>query len=112
VWRHDTIGGYSVRDEYPLLTAMEAPDVGATSDLIWHKQVPLKVSVLAWRLFKNSSTFVPVASTSLGLGLVFRQLIRTCYRITLSSLYILLDDCELATFSCSLLVMLHFGYVE
>jgi len=25
----------------------------ATSDLIWHKQVSLKVSILAWRLLRN-----------------------------------------------------------
>ncbi|MCI51037.1 hypothetical protein A2U01_0072281, partial [Trifolium medium] len=32
---------------------MDAPDENATSDLIQHKQVPLKVSVLAWRLLRN-----------------------------------------------------------
>jgi hypothetical protein len=32
---------------------MDDPDVDATSDFIWHKQVPLKVFVLAWRLFRH-----------------------------------------------------------
>ncbi|MCI74342.1 hypothetical protein A2U01_0095606, partial [Trifolium medium] len=32
---------------------MDAYDADATSDLIWHKQVHLKVSVLAWRLLRN-----------------------------------------------------------
>jgi hypothetical protein len=27
--------------------------VAVTADLIWHKQIPLKVSVLAWRLLRN-----------------------------------------------------------
>jgi hypothetical protein len=32
---------------------MDHPGENATSDLIWHKQVPLKVSALAWRLLRN-----------------------------------------------------------
>jgi hypothetical protein len=32
---------------------MDALDVDATSNLIWHKQVALKVFVLAWRLLRN-----------------------------------------------------------
>ncbi|KAK2365871.1 hypothetical protein QL285_079314 [Trifolium repens] len=53
VWRHDTVGGCSVRDAYQLLIIMDGPEVDVTSDLIWHNQVSLKVSVLAWRLFMN-----------------------------------------------------------
>ncbi|MCI35872.1 70 kDa peptidyl-prolyl isomerase, partial [Trifolium medium] len=53
LWRHDAGGGYSVKDAYRLLTTMDPPGVDAASDLIWHKQVPLKVSVLAWRLLRN-----------------------------------------------------------
>ncbi|PNY00278.1 cytochrome p450 [Trifolium pratense] len=52
---HDHVGGYSVRDAYHLLTATEVPVAEATSDLTWHKQIPLKVSVLSWRLFRNRS---------------------------------------------------------
>jgi hypothetical protein len=32
---------------------MEVPIVEGGEDLIWHKQVPLKVSILAWRLLKD-----------------------------------------------------------
>jgi hypothetical protein len=53
LWRNDTIEGYLVRDVYQLLTTIDDPEVDATSYLIWHKQVPLKVFVLAWRQFKN-----------------------------------------------------------
>jgi hypothetical protein len=42
-----------VRGAYNLLTIQDFHGVKATSDLFWHKQVPLKVSVLAWRLFHN-----------------------------------------------------------
>jgi hypothetical protein len=53
LWRHDIIGGYSVRGAYNWLTTIDALDTDPTSYLIWHKQVPLKVSVLAWRLLRN-----------------------------------------------------------
>ncbi|KAK2440989.1 hypothetical protein QL285_012338 [Trifolium repens] len=51
--RHDTGSGYSVRGAYYLLTTTDALDTDAVSDLIWNKQVSLKVSVLAWRLLRN-----------------------------------------------------------
>ncbi|MCI67692.1 helicase-like protein, partial [Trifolium medium] len=47
VWRHDPGGGYTVQGAYKLLTFRDVQDADATSDLIWHKQVPLKVFVLA-----------------------------------------------------------------
>ncbi|MCI28894.1 kinesin-like protein, partial [Trifolium medium] len=53
LWRPDNEGGYSVRSAYKLLTAMASPDMDAMSTFLWHKQVPAKVSVLAWRLVRN-----------------------------------------------------------
>jgi hypothetical protein len=53
VWRHDPEGGYSVRGAYHLLTRREAPVTATTTELIWHKQVPLKASILAWRMLRN-----------------------------------------------------------
>ncbi|GAU15866.1 hypothetical protein TSUD_40870 [Trifolium subterraneum] len=53
IWRHDIDNGYSVRDAYALLTSTGYQGADATSNLIWHKQVPVKVSLLAWRLFRN-----------------------------------------------------------
>jgi hypothetical protein len=53
VWRYDPNGGYSVRGAYQLLTATDVQDTTTTSYLIWHKQVPLKVLVMTWRLFRN-----------------------------------------------------------
>jgi hypothetical protein len=138
---HDTIGGYSVRDAYRLLTTMDAPEVGATSHLIWHIQVPLKVSVLAWRLFRNRLPtkdnlwhatlynmmlnfvwlvvvcsflvlFSHLCGLRLGLELVYLHLIRTCYKITLFSLYIFFRRiASTALFLAACLVMLHFGYL-
>ncbi|GAU26111.1 hypothetical protein TSUD_225740 [Trifolium subterraneum] len=53
LWRPDPIRGYSVRGAYQLLTSHHPIPVIDIEDLIWHKQVPLKVSILAWRLRRN-----------------------------------------------------------
>ncbi|GAU20182.1 hypothetical protein TSUD_352460 [Trifolium subterraneum] len=53
IWRHDIGGGYSVRGAYSLLAAREDGTTTGSADLIWHQHVPLKVSVLAWRLLHN-----------------------------------------------------------
>ncbi|GAU22999.1 hypothetical protein TSUD_98280 [Trifolium subterraneum] len=53
VWRHDPGGGYTVRGAYNLLTRTDMGVDEVPTDLIWHKQVPSKVSVLAWRLLRN-----------------------------------------------------------
>jgi hypothetical protein len=47
VWQYDPDGGYSVRGAYKILTTLDGQNTTDTSDLIWHKQVLLKVSVLA-----------------------------------------------------------------
>jgi hypothetical protein len=52
-WRYDPEGGYTVRGVYTLLARTEVPEEVATTTLIWHKQVSLKVSVLAWRVLRN-----------------------------------------------------------
>ena len=52
-WLPDIVGGYTVRGAYLLLTQQVAPLSDATTELVWHKQVPLKVSILAWRLLKD-----------------------------------------------------------
>ena len=53
IWQPDIVGGYMVRGAYQLLTAQATHNVAVIEDLIWHKQVPLKVSILAWRLMRN-----------------------------------------------------------
>jgi hypothetical protein len=46
-WNSDSDGDYSVRGIYhQLKTQVEPPDA-TMGDLIWHKQVPLKVSIFA-----------------------------------------------------------------
>jgi len=52
-WLPDIVGGYTVRGAYHLLTYQSAPMIDAAGELVWHKQVPLKVSILAWRLLQD-----------------------------------------------------------
>ncbi|MCH85634.1 HcrVf2 protein-like protein [Trifolium medium] len=49
VWEEEMTG----EGAYALLTTMDAVTATVASDLIWHNQVPLKVSILAWRLLRN-----------------------------------------------------------
>jgi hypothetical protein len=53
LWRPDPHRGYSVRDAYQLLTTQQYITLGAVEDLIWHRQVPLEVSIFAWRLLRD-----------------------------------------------------------
>jgi hypothetical protein len=53
LWRHDPGDGYTVRGAYNLLSQIAFPDESVTTTLLWHKQVPVKLSVLAWRLLRN-----------------------------------------------------------
>lgn len=53
-WRFDNTGCYSVRTaNYDLLTADDNNTDVAVSGLIWHRHVPLKVSILVWRLLRS-----------------------------------------------------------
>ncbi|GAU24512.1 hypothetical protein TSUD_156240 [Trifolium subterraneum] len=53
LWQPDADNGYSVRSAYHLLTFQDSVTLHAADDLIWHPQVPLKVSILAWRLLRD-----------------------------------------------------------
>jgi len=52
-WLPDSDGGYSVRGVYAMLTAQDTQYDGQVADLIWDKQVPLKVYIFAWRLLRD-----------------------------------------------------------
>ncbi|KAK2430592.1 hypothetical protein QL285_028912 [Trifolium repens] len=52
-WRPDPAAGYSVHDAYQILTSHDSVILGEAEALICHRQVPLKVSVLAWRLLRD-----------------------------------------------------------
>jgi hypothetical protein len=52
-WDPNPHEGYTVRGAYHALTSMEVSIVEGGEEHIWYKQVPLKVSILAWRLLKD-----------------------------------------------------------
>jgi hypothetical protein len=45
--------GYTVRGAYQLLTSHVSATTDVAKNLIWHSQVPLKVSIYAWRLLRD-----------------------------------------------------------
>ncbi|GAU31165.1 hypothetical protein TSUD_315900 [Trifolium subterraneum] len=53
IWQPDLARGYSVRGAYQLLTSHPLDPTVTALDLIWHKQVHVNVSILAWRLLRD-----------------------------------------------------------
>jgi len=49
LYRHASIFTFA----YQILTTLVSFTFDVTRDLIWHKQVPLKVSIVVWRLLKD-----------------------------------------------------------
>ncbi|KAK2393210.1 hypothetical protein QL285_055182 [Trifolium repens] len=66
-WRSDPLTGYSVRDAYQTLTSQDIVTLGETEDLLWHKQVSLKVSIFVWRLLRNR---LPTRSNLVARGIL------------------------------------------
>lgn len=60
-------GGYSVRTGHQLLTSQEPPILDVTDNLIWHSQLPLKFSILAWRLIHDR---LPTKINLLNCGII------------------------------------------
>jgi len=52
-WLHDVAGGYTVRGAYYILTSQAQHIRDDRGELVWHKHVPLNVSILAWRLLRD-----------------------------------------------------------
>ncbi|GAU40818.1 hypothetical protein TSUD_398020 [Trifolium subterraneum] len=52
-WKPDPDKGYTVRGAYQLLTSQVTATMDEAEKLIWHSQVPLKVSIFAWRLLRD-----------------------------------------------------------
>jgi hypothetical protein len=52
-WQSDPDISYTVRGEYQLLTSQVPGSLDDADKLIWHPQVPLKVTIFAWRLLRD-----------------------------------------------------------
>jgi len=61
-----------VRGVYQQLTTQAEPPDVTVGDLIWHKQVPLKVSIFAWRLLRNR---LPTKSHLLRRGMIIGKVV-------------------------------------
>ncbi|AET02011.2 hypothetical protein MTR_8g027210 [Medicago truncatula] len=70
-WLWDSVsdGGYTVRGVYEQLTTQADPQDVTTGDLIWHKQVPLKVSIFvgAWKSLRHTYFFIAPLSVHCGI---------------------------------------------
>ena len=53
LWLPEPSEGYSVQGAYHLLTSKDLPLADSAAEMIWHKKVPLKVLVFAWRLLRD-----------------------------------------------------------
>ncbi|RHN51538.1 putative reverse transcriptase zinc-binding domain-containing protein [Medicago truncatula] len=53
VWLSDPVEGYTVRGSYHMVTTRDVSLRDPAVSLIWHNQVPLKVSLFAWRLLRD-----------------------------------------------------------
>ncbi|GAU31805.1 hypothetical protein TSUD_58060 [Trifolium subterraneum] len=53
LWQPDPDNGYSVHSAYHFLTFQDSVTLHVADGLIWHPRVPLKVSILAWRLLRD-----------------------------------------------------------
>ncbi|CAJ2646720.1 unnamed protein product [Trifolium pratense] len=52
-WSPDPDTGYTVRGAYQILISQDSVTLHDAENLIWHPQVPLKVSIFAWRLLRD-----------------------------------------------------------
>jgi hypothetical protein len=53
LWRPNAGDGYNVRGVYQMLMRQEMHDHDDILDAVWHKSVPLKISICVWRVFRN-----------------------------------------------------------
>lgn len=52
-WLLEPTKGYRVSGVYHLLSSLEPGGCSEVTNIIWHKVIPLKVTLFAWRLFRN-----------------------------------------------------------
>jgi hypothetical protein len=52
-WQPDPVRGYSVCGDFQLLTSQQHTSMEVVEDLIWHKKVPLQVSMFFWTLLRG-----------------------------------------------------------
>ena len=53
LWRPNVGDGYTVRGVYRVLMRQEMHNHDVSSEVPWHKNVPLKFFICVWRLLRN-----------------------------------------------------------
>ncbi|GAU21536.1 hypothetical protein TSUD_34990 [Trifolium subterraneum] len=66
-WQLDPVTDDSVRGAYHLLTSQDSVTRDDAAGLIWHTQVPLKVSIFAWHLLRDR---LPTKSNLVSCGIL------------------------------------------
>jgi hypothetical protein len=66
-WQPDPDTSYFVRGAYQLLTTQDSFTLGEAEDLVWHKQVPLKVYIFVWRLLRDK---LPTKTNLVARGII------------------------------------------
>ncbi|GAU31104.1 hypothetical protein TSUD_212110 [Trifolium subterraneum] len=69
-WQPNLDTGYSVCGACQLLTPHDSVTLGEVETLIWHKQVPLKVSICAWRLLRDR---LPTRANLVSRGIISQE---------------------------------------
>jgi len=69
-WHLDNNGGYYVCSVYRMFTVDDSQVLDMVSKFIWHKHVPTKVSILAWRLIRNR---LPTKSNLMARGIISHE---------------------------------------
>jgi hypothetical protein len=75
LWQPGPDAGYSVLGAYKLLTSQDSFTLGEAEDLVWHKQIPLKVSILGWRLLRHR---LPTKTNLVARDIISLEVIFVC----------------------------------
>jgi len=69
-WLLDTVAGYSVKGTYQYITTTDNSLERGRFDVVWQRQVPLKVSVFTWRLLRDR---LPTRDNLLHRGIIHQD---------------------------------------
>lgn len=80
-WLPDVSGGYYVRGSYEMINSQTTRQTRLDLNLVWHKQVPLKVSIFAWHLLCDRLPTKSNLATRGVLSLESRQCVFGCGQV-------------------------------
>jgi hypothetical protein len=75
IWQLHASSKYNVSSVYNYLTSTDQSLINDHSTVFWHKKVPLKVNIFAWRLLRN-----PLPATDNLIRRIFQRNSQLCSR--------------------------------